>query len=256
VSQPTHPQSQPQTPAAEVAPLDLREKGGMKNGQPQLSDKRLFMQLTAFTGCRDAHKLINSLIGTGVDCVLYEELNDPTGVAVLAMSDDPNLLITKLRHDLNSGLFSELTIKHEFSMLGRTYSIGYEPQLEDWLLHRPKRVVCDDKQPWAVWYPLRRTGAFSRLPKPEQQAALKEHGNIGRQFGEAGVASDIRLACHGLDKNDNDFVIGLIGKDLFPLSALVETMRPTVQTSQYIQNLGPFFVGRMIWHTPLKELPK
>lgn len=254
MSQPTQPSSTTHSHAPAAAPaLDLREKGGAKDGQPQFSDRRLFMQLTVFSGCRDARKLIDALAGAGVDCVLYEELNDPTGVGVLAMSDDPGLLITKLRQDLNAGPFAGLTVKPEFSMLGRTYALGYEPKLEDWLLHRPRRVVSDPATPWAVWYPLKRSGAFSRLPRPEQMQILKEHGTIGRQFGDAGYAADIRLACHGLDKNDNDFVIGLLGKDLFPLSALVETMRPTVQTSTYIQNMGPFFVGRAVWHTPLQE---
>ena len=50
-------------------------------------------------------------------------------------------------------------------------------------------------------------------------------------FGSADLAHDVRLACHGLDKEDNDFVIGLIGKDLFPLSAIVQAMRKTQQTS-------------------------
>lgn len=252
MSHPHQPPSSQHAPEAAAPALDLREKGGLKDGQPQLSDKRLFMQLTAFTGCRDAQLLINGLIGCGVDCVLYEELNDPTGVAVLAMTDNPELFVTKLRRDLASGPFKDLSVKHEFSMLGRTYAIGYEPKLEDWLLHRPRRMAMDPATPWAVWYPLRRTGAFTRLPRPEQMQILKEHGTIGRQFGDIGAASDIRLACHGLDKNDNDFVIGLIGKELAPLSQLVETMRPTVQTSQYIQNLGPFFVGRAIWRTPQK----
>ena len=49
-------------------------------------------------------------------------------------------------------------------------------------------------------------------------------------FGAADYAHDVRLACHGLDRDDNDFVIGLIGKDLFPLSALVQAMRKTQQT--------------------------
>lgn len=250
----SHPHQPPSSqPAPEAVPaLDLRERGGMKDGQPQLSDKRLFMQLTAFTGCRDAQPLINGLIGCGVDCVLYEEVNDPTGVAVLAMTENPELFVTKLRRDLASGPFKDLKVKQEFSMLGRTYAIGYEPKLEDTLLHRPRRMSMDPATPWAIWYPLRRTGAFSRLSKAEQGQILKEHGVIGRQFGDLGVASDIRLACHGLDKNDNDFVIGVIGKELAPLSQLIETMRPTVQTSQYIQNLGPFFVGRALWRTPQK----
>lgn len=254
MSQPTQPSAAAHSHApAPLPPLDLREKGGAKEGVPQFSDRRLFMQLTAFGGCRDTHKLLGALGGTGVDCVLYEELNDPTGVAVLAMSEDPALLLTKLRRELTTGAFADLTVKPELAMLGRTYALGYEPQLEDWLLKRPRRVVSDPAQPWAIWYPLRRTGAFARLPRPEQMQILKEHGTIGRQFGDAGVALDVRLACQGLDKNDNDFVIGLIGKELHPLSALVETMRPTTQTSQYIQNMGPFFVGRAIWRTPAKE---
>ena len=66
-------------------------------------------------------------------------------------------------------------------------------------------------------------------------------------FGAGDFAHDIRLACHGLDTRDNDFVIGLIGKDLYPLSKIVETMRKTQQTSLYLERLGPFFVGRAVW---------
>lgn len=248
-----HPHAAQPPHAAETPALDLREKGGPKDGQTQYSDKRLFVQLTAFSGCRDSHKLAGGLGSYhGVDYALYEEASDPTGVAVLAMSEDPALLMTRVRADLQRGPFEGLTLKPEFSLLGRTYALGYEPKLEDWLLQRPRRAALDPAWPWAVWYPLRRSGAFARLPKPEQQQILKEHGVIGRQFGDAGVAQDIRLACHGLDKNDNDFVIGLIGKELHPLSALVEAMRPTVQTSQYLSNLGPFFVGRAVWQSPVK----
>ena len=72
---------------------------------------------------------------------------------------------------------------------------------------------------------------------------------IGMSFGAADYAHDIRLACHGLDKHDNDFVIGLIGKDLFPLSAIVQKMRGTQQTSLYLERLGPFFIGRVFWQS-------
>ena len=57
----------------------------------------------------------------------------------------------------------------------------------------------------------------------------------------------MRLACFGIDKMDNDFVIGLIGKELFPLSACVQAMRKTRQTSSFMQDMGPFFIGRAIW---------
>ena len=78
---------------------------------------------------------------------------------------------------------------------------------------------------------------------------LAEHGTIGMSFGSADLAHDIRLACHGLDTHDNDFVVGLIGKELFPLSAIVQTMRKTQQTSLYLERLGPFFIGRVVWQS-------
>ena len=39
---------------ARIEPPDLSEKGGLKDGAPQRSDERLFMQLLAFGGCADA----------------------------------------------------------------------------------------------------------------------------------------------------------------------------------------------------------
>jgi chlorite dismutase len=71
------------------------------------------------------------------------------------------------------------------------------------------------------------------------------------RYGAADFAHDVRLACFGLDRDDNDFVIGLIGKELYPLSSLVQAMRKTQQTAMYLDRLGPFFVGRAIWRTPL-----
>lgn len=232
--------------------LDLREKGAPKNGVRQTLDKRLFIQLQAFGGCRDSAPLASALQSAGVPGALYEDVNDPTGVAVVAASEDPSFFTATLRGVLNKPPFLGLAHKPEYSMLGRTYAIGYEPNLEDWVLERSRRTITGPDHRWGVWYPLRRTGAFSLLSHEEQGQILKEHGMIGRTFGEAGFASDIRLACAGLDKNDNDFVIGLVGKELYPLSAVVAAMRTTKQTSTYIQNMGPFFVGKTVWQSQSK----
>ena len=102
---------------------------------------------------------------------------------------------------------------------------------------------------WGVWYPLRRSGKFAQLPDQEQRVILAEHGAVGMSFGAGDYAHDVRLACHGLDKEDNDFVVGLIGKDLYPLSAIVQVMRKTQQTALYLEKLGPFFVGRVVWQS-------
>ena len=231
--------------------LDITEKGGIRNGERQVSDRRLFMQLLAFGHCHESSALAEALEASGIPSVLYEEVGDLRGVSVLTWSESPEFFVTTLRHFLLQPAFAILAPKLEYSMLGRTYSIGYEPDLNDWLLHKAPRTVTNPAMPWAVWYPLRRSGAFQTLPAEEQSSILGEHGRIGHAFGEAGYAQDVRLACFGLDKNDNDFVIGLIGADLSPLSKCVEMMRKTRQTSQYIQSMGPFFVGKAIWQSRL-----
>jgi chlorite dismutase len=132
-------------------------------------------------------------------------------------------------------------------MLGRTYAMGHEHDLEAVLLRRPQQKVCDRAMPWAIWYPLRRRGTCESLSPQDQRTILMEHGGIGHAYGRAGYATDIRLACHGLDKNDNDFVIGLIGPQLYPLSSIVERMRQTKQTSMHIERMGPFFAGKAVW---------
>lgn len=219
----------------------------MRNGQPQRSDARLFMQLQAFGGCTDVAPLVTALAASGLCGVLYEDVNDARGVAVLTLATEPDVFVGRQRALLNLPPFAALVQKPQFTMMGRTYAIGYEPDLDDTLIGRPTRTVLNPAWPWAVWYPLRRHGTFARLTDQEQRVILAEHGAIGMAYGVGDFAHDIRLACHGLDTHDNDFVVGLIGKALFPLSHVVQTMRKTQQTSLYLERLGPFFVGRAVW---------
>jgi hypothetical protein len=230
-------------------PPDIAERGGMKNGQPQRCNERLFMQLLAYGRCRDSRPVSQSLAEAGVEGALYEDANDAQGIAILSVTKDPNFFLDTLRPLLNRGPFQGLVAKPELTMLGRTYALGYEPDLAEAILQRPRRTVLNTDWRWAVWYPLRRSGRFAQLPPEEQRVILAEHGAIGMSYGAGDYAHDIRLACYGLDKNDNDFVIGLLGKDLYPLSHIVQAMRKTQQTSLYLDRLGPFFVGRAVWQS-------
>jgi chlorite dismutase len=207
------------------------------------------MQLFAFGGCQSAKLIGAHLQDAGITGVVYEDVNDPTGIAILAVTETPAVLVDRLRPALTSGPCAGLSQKPGYTMLGRTYSLGYEPDLHETLIVRPRRTVLNPAWPWAVWYPLRRSGRFEQLPIEEQRTILAEHGAIGMTFGAADYVHDVRLACHGLDRDDNDFVIGLIGKDLFPLSAIVQSMRKTQQTALYLDRLGPFFVGRAVWQS-------
>ena len=231
----------------EDSDLDLREKGRNAAGETISSDRRLFMQFLAYGQAADSQRLINALEDGGFSGVLYEDINDPQGIGLLFFAENPDFFLAKLRPLLNSAPFAGLTPKPELTMFGRTYAIGYEEDLEKTLVTRPIARVTDPATPWAIWYPLRRKGSFVQLPPQEQRTILMEHGGIGRAYGRAGYGGDIRLACYGLDKNDNDFVVGLIGPELYPLSSIVERMRKTKQTSQYLEKLGPFFIGKATW---------
>ena len=231
---------------------DISEKGGLRGGEPQRSDERLFMQLFAFTGCSRPSEVVRQVSDASIEAVVYEDLNDPRGIALLTLSRDPNYFVDRVRPLINSGPLSTLTLRPEFTMFGRTYALGYEPDLHNALFDRPRGTVLNPAWPWAVWYPLRRSGRFVQLPAEEQRTMLAEHGEIGMRFGAADYVHDVRLACFGLDRDDNDFVIGLIGKALYPLSAVVQAMRKTQQTSLYIDRMGPFFVGRAVWQSAVE----
>ena len=232
---------------------DLIEHGAPVRGEAQTLDSRLFVQLQVFTGCLDSAPVIEAVASSGLEATVYANLNDPRGLGVLLMSEDPTVFAEAARGLLIGRAFEDLTPLPDFTMLGRTYSSGREPNLEDFLLHKVRRHALNPNYPWGIWYPLRRIGAFNRLPRADQGRILMEHGTVGRGYGDLGLAVDVRLECHGLDRDDNEFVIGLIGPDLYPLSKLVKDMRPTVQTSEYIQDMGPFFVGHVLYQAPIPD---
>lgn len=232
----------------------LGERGRTADGRPRTVDYRLYLQLLAYGRCRDLPGVIRSLQQAaealpGFDGALYKDLNDPYGIGVLAAHEDADFFAGAWRDVLQRPPFADLEPKPEYTMFGRTYSIGYEVDLEDTLLHRTRRRICEPAYAWAVWYPLRRSGSFERLSSEDQRAILMEHAHLGISFSRTGMGNDIRLACHGIDQHDNDFVIGLVGKELYPLSAMVQAMRSTTQTSLHLDRLGPFFVGRVAWQS-------
>ncbi len=236
--------------------VDLRERGHDRAGQPVQLDRRLFMQLLGFSCDAElppgeaVRHLGEALARENVGGVIYRDVNHPRGLALLTFSENPEDFVLKVQPLLET---TGLTPRPELSMLGRTYSTGYEQDLEYWLLRRPRETALNADWPWAIWYPLRRKGGFDRLEPRERGAIMREHGGVGRSYGEADLAHDIRLACHGLDQADNDFVIGLIGKSLHPLSHVVQAMRATRQTAEFMEKMGPFFVGRAVFrHTPLE----
>jgi chlorite dismutase len=244
--------SEAKTDPAVVRPLDLSEKG--RRGKDVISlDRRLFMKFTAFTSVDNPVAAYSAIEKSGLVAAVYADANDPYGIGIMVASEDPAAFVTTLRDVFNSQPFVHCAHKPEFDMLGRSYSIGYEPDLEFTLLTRPQNNLLDPRNEWVVWYPLQRAKNFYVLPEDKQKSILGEHGTLAKRYGAGGHATDIRLACHGLDRLDNDFVVGLLGPKLHPLSAVVQEMRRTEQTSQYLDRLGPFFIGKAIWQSALPD---
>jgi hypothetical protein len=244
------PAHAPGSPAAGGLPtIDVLEYGGKKDGERQAMNRRLFMQLLVFdapagqSGDALAAHVAGLLRERKIPGVVYADALDPRGVGLLTWSDDPAHFAHAVRQLFATPALLPVMMRPGWAMLGRTYGQGHEPDLEHVLLRRPVENAMNDAYPWHVWYPLRRTGEFAKLPPAEQGPILREHATIGMAYGQQGLAHDIRLACHALDPADNEFVIGLVGKDLHPLSHLVQAMRKTRQTSEFIAKMGPFFVG-------------
>jgi chlorite dismutase len=240
----------------EIPRVDVNERGGKgPDGQPLVMNKRLFVQLLV-AECPDEARpeavldeLEKALAARKVASVIYEDATDPRGFGILTYDEDPAVFVEGVRPALNSVGPKPLRFRHDFAMMGRSYASGHETDLQFWLIDRPKSVVENPAWNWHVWYPLRRSGAFAKLDGREQAAILREHAIIGRAYGAQDLAHDVRLACHGLDANDNEFVVGLIGDQLHPLSHVVQSMRKTRQTSEYIVQMGPFFVGHAVRRT-------
>jgi len=228
-------------------PPTMTERGAPRDGQPQTLDTRLYVQLLVFTDVTvPTEALVDAAQRSGLMLALYANLTDPVGLGVVTVSEDPAAFTTAQRELFASSPFGSLTPVPELTMLGRTYGSGRERDLEDWLLRQVPLRLANPANTWAIWYPLRRKPSFYQLEPREQGPILAEHGMLGHSYGEAGLAQDIRLKSFGLDQADNEFLIGLVGPSLHPLSRLVEDMRQTQQTAHWLESLGPFFVGHRI----------
>lgn len=227
--------------------IDVNEYGGKKDGVKQSMNRRLFMQLLVYRSKNpdSGANVLNGLRAKKIPGVVYADTMDPQSIGVLTWSEDPAHFITAVRPLLLEKL-EGAELRSDFGMIGRTYSTGHEPELAWTLLERPIENATNETFRWHVWYPLRRKGAFAKLEPIDQSHILREHAALGIAYGQQDLATDIRLACHGIDAGDNEFVIGIMSKELHPASHLVQAMRKTRQTSEFIEKMGPFFVGYVL----------
>ena len=153
------------TSPAEPVPVepDVLEHGRTPEGADITSDRRLYMRLLVFTGCKDPSPLVDWTSQTAWDAVIYQDATNPWGLGLLLMDTDPAAFVQTYDPALRVSPWSSLTPCPHMTMLARSYSIGYESDLEHTLVNRPRSRALNPDWPWVVWYPLRRTGAFAKL---------------------------------------------------------------------------------------------
>jgi len=104
---------------------------------------------------------------------------------------NPDFFVNTVRPLSQRGPFAELVLKRNNTMMGRTYALGHEPNLEEWLMDRSRRAVTEPEWPWAVWYPFaaRRVNRSPRGNKrlfcaSTEPSAMHRHGGLcARTFG-------------------------------------------------------------------------
>ena len=240
---------------------ELRELGAPDaNGNRQTMTRRLYMQLRVLDVdlkvVSDFDKFFNDLKALLVKtpCVLYKDMNCSSAIALLSWSEYPAFFITEINRILTDPKVASKFIERKgWTMVGRTYSNGHEKDLEEYLFKKPIRNSTRDDWQWAVWYPLRREGLFYVQPPADQCKMLLHHAAIGKAFSEINAAHDIRLKSFGLDAEDNEYVVGLVGDDLHALSRVVEEMRKTRHTAEFLESLGPFFAGQKVWKSEVAD---
>ena len=236
--------------------MDLSEHGTSSDGTPETLDKRLFVQLLVFdiepsSGPRAMVSALSRRLGEKrIEAVIYADVNDPRGIGRLTWAEDPSQILDQVHPLLGGKRFAALTPRPGWVMLGRTSGPGGDEGLENWLIERPRNTILREDLTWAAWFPLRRTGEFNLMAEKDRGAIIKEQQDLVKNYGAADLVHHVRLACHGMDAEDNDTVVGLAASSLHPISHLVQAMRGTKGASSYTLKMGPFFVGRKIWQNP------
>ena len=120
---------------------DISEKGRASDGSEIRSDRRLFVQFHAFTECADSRAAVEAVRASGVEAAVYENVNDPRGIGLVTFSDNAVHFVTAVRTLLAGDPFTAYVPQPEHTMFGRTYSIGYERDLEEIFMRATKGIV-------------------------------------------------------------------------------------------------------------------
>src|SRR5262245_61498636 len=97
--------------------LDLREKGGHRDGTQQTSERRLFVQFMAFGECEDPAAVGRGLESAGLTGAVYADVHDPRGIGVVVLDENPEVFVTALRELWLKPPLASLRVRPEHALL-------------------------------------------------------------------------------------------------------------------------------------------
>src|SRR5678815_2016620 len=107
--------------------VDVQEHGAPRDGAPQAMDRRLFMQLLAFEtapGTSTAKVIFgisDALTKQRISSALYSHVTQPLGFGLLTFGEDLALFVSKVMPALEETAGSQVRLRPELTMFGRTY---------------------------------------------------------------------------------------------------------------------------------------
>ena len=249
MSTPSEPETkQPGLPG--LPPIDVNEYGGKKDGERQAMNRRLFMQLLVFDAPAGeaadeiGKDLAAQLRHNAIAGVVYADASSPRGLGLLTWSEDPAHFVQAVRP-----LFAR-----RLAAQG-----GPAPAVRDarpHLRHGP-RAGPRARAP-APRHPERDERRSTRGTSGTRSAARARSRGSTRRSRAASCASTRRSAsptarpswrttsasrATGSTPRTTSSSSASSGASSTRFSHLVQTMRKTRQTSEYIAKMGPFFVG-------------
>ena len=218
-----------------------------------MSDNTLFLQLQIFdiepaAGPRAmVSALSRRLREKRIDGVIYGDANDHRGIGLLTWAADPGDILDNVHALLGGKRFSALTPRPGWVMLGCVSGDAAATTPE---------LLLDPNQNWATWYPQRNKAEWGSLGDAAQAKVLEEAGGVAKSSIDEGKVSYVRLACQGIDPEDNDHIFALTAANLLDINELQAAMRGTALLTTHLQKMGPVFVGRKIWQNPAPQAPE
>ena len=206
------------------------------------------MKFTAFGGCADPQAAVAALAEDGVEGALYVDANDPQGIGLIVAAEDPGLLRDDAARAVQPpavrGVHAQARVRHARPHVLdrlRARSRGHA-------VHEAARQDAEPREPLGrVVSAAARRRSFRRCRPIISAASWPSTARSRNATAPAGMPPTCASRATASTRTTTTSSSACSARTCIRLSAVVQEMRKTEQTAQYLDSLGPFFVGKAVW---------